>query len=111
MVVTDGRSSRNGWKNVLQSAKRAGVPILVAGIWHEDFEPAARKDLRKLADASGGSVFYVQGAVQVEDLLDRFSSAVDGSYVVTVDAPPGTTGIEVSAVDESMEVRASTAVR
>jgi hypothetical protein len=111
VVVTDGRNTRPGWKETIQNAKRAGVPILIAGIWHQDFGSGARKDLRKLADSSNGSVFYVQGPAQADDLVERFGAAVDGSYSVGVVAAPGTPGVTVSLSMKEADVHASTAVR
>jgi len=112
VVVTDGRSDRSssGWKETFDAAGRAGVPVLVAGIWSADFSRASRKRLSRLAEVSGGTVFYLQGAVQTGDLLERFRAVLDGSFALRLEAPPGTVGIEVRA--PAAELRASsTAVR
>jgi hypothetical protein len=80
VVITDGLGPRRKsvWRQALDAAGEAGVPILVGGIWSDGFEPGLRKDLRKLADLTGGQVFYVQGSEQVDDLLDRFEDAITG---------------------------------
>ena len=74
LVVTDGLGTRSKkpWAEVHRAAKRAGIPVLVAGIWSEDFPAGLRKELRKLAAATGGAVFYVQGPGQADDLVERF---------------------------------------
>jgi hypothetical protein len=82
-VVTDGLGERGKalWKQAHDAASELGVPILVGGIWSEGFGSGLRKDLRKLANGSGGGVFYVQGPEQVDDLVDRFRDliVVDGT--------------------------------
>lgn len=114
LVVTDGggAGSGDGWKDAFEAADLAGVPVLVAGLWNGDFGRGLRKDLRRLGELSGGAVFYLQGAVQADDLLERFGPVIDGSAAVRVDLPPGTTGVEVRAPGlDGAEVRASTTVR
>ena len=114
LVVTDGGGwgSGDGWKDAFEAADLAGVPVLVAGLWNGDFGRGLRKDLRRLGELSGGAVFYLQGAVQADDLIERFGPVIDGSVAVRVDLPPGTTGVEVRAPGlEGAEVRASTTVR
>jgi hypothetical protein len=111
VLVSDGRSSREGLRAALHAAKLAGVPVLVAGIWNRDFKSGARKDLRRLADVTGGSVFFLQGRSQSDDLLERFGRVLDGSYSVLVDAPPGTTDIEVGVTGGEAMVWASATVR
>ena len=114
LVVTDGggAGSGDGWKDAFEAADLAGVPVLVAGLWNGDFGRGLRKDLRRLGELSGGAVFYLQGAVQADDLLERYGPVIDGSAAVRVDLPPGTTGVEVRAPGlDGVEVRASTTVR
>jgi hypothetical protein len=113
VLLTDGRGavSRGGWKATFDRARRVGVPILVMAIWRDGFPAGLRKDLRRLAELSGGSVFYIQGPVQVDDALERFGAAVDGSYAVAVAASPGSQGVSVAVGDANAVVRASTTVR
>ena len=113
LVVTDGGGPRSGkaWSDAHRAASEAGVPILVGGIWSEDFGSGLRKDLRKLASVSGGAVFYVQGSAQADNLVERFGAILEGCSVVGVDAPPGTRGVEVSLIGVDADVHASTAVR
>ncbi|MEX1311721.1 MAG: hypothetical protein AB1Z65_14945, partial [Candidatus Sulfomarinibacteraceae bacterium] len=113
LVVTDGGGPRSGkaWSDAHRAASEAGVPILIAGIWNEDFGSGLRKDLRKLASISGGAVFYVQGSGQADNLVERFGAILAGCTTVGVDAPPGTPGVEVSLIGVDADVHASTAVR
>ena len=75
LVVTDGLGPRpgKGWAEVRAAAAQAGVPVLVAGVWSGDFPSGLRRDLRRLADASGGAVFYLQGPDQAGILVERFA--------------------------------------
>ena len=115
LVVTDGRDPKGGktWAEVHRSAAESGVPILVAGIWNDDFASGLRKDLRKLGAASGGSVFYAQGPTQSGNLIDRFGALFDGAYAVGLEAGPAApaTAVKVRPVDTDAEIRAATAVR
>jgi len=79
LVVTDGLGprSKQGWAEVRSAAIEADVSILVAGLWSEDFASGSRRDLRKLAKATGGSVFFLQGPEQASVLIDRFVAILD----------------------------------
>ena len=113
VIVTDGRGPRNvkAWKGVHEVATEAGVPILIAGVWQEGFGSGLRKDLRKLANESGGAVFYVQGATQVNDLVERFGSVVGSAYAVCVESIRVVGTIEVGLVGVDAEVQSATAIR
>lgn len=79
LVVTDGLGprSKQRWVELRSAAKKAEVSVFVAGLWRDEFASGIRKDLRKLADATGGSVFYLQGPEQADVLIDRFVSTID----------------------------------
>ncbi|MEE4272299.1 MAG: hypothetical protein V2I67_11525 [Thermoanaerobaculales bacterium] len=79
LVVTDGLgpNAGTGWAEVRAAATQAGIPVLVAGIWSGVFPSGLRRDLRRLADATGGSVFYLQGPDQAAILVERFAPFVD----------------------------------
>jgi hypothetical protein len=80
ILVTDGLGAAGGagWREARRAAGDAGIPILAAGIWSEGFDPGLRNDLRRLAEASGGEVFFLQGPADSGGLLERFGSVVDG---------------------------------
>lgn len=78
LVLTDGLGprSKKAWTQALMDADDAGAPVLIAGVWNDGFSSGARKNLRKLADVSDGSVFYLQGPEQTDALVERFVAII-----------------------------------
>jgi hypothetical protein len=91
ILVTDGLGPTDGagWREARRAAGEAGLPILVGGIWSDGFDPGLRKELGRVADASGGGVFFLQGSEDSGELLERFGPILDrlGS-----DPPAGAAG-------------------
>ena len=117
VVLTDGRSepSREEWQLVGESAGEAGVPILVIALWDDGFSNRTRKNLKKLTEDSGGSLFLVQGRAQLESAADRFGRYLDGGYSLRFRLPAGdlqtVTAISVSVSDRELEVSAPKSIR
>ena len=117
VVLTDGRGepSKEEWQQATDSAGAAGVPILVIALWDDDFNNRARKNLKKLTEVSGGSLFLVQGRAQLESAADRFGRYLDGGYSVRFKSPGGdrqtVTTISVKASDKELDVSAPKTIR
>ncbi|MFV2073003.1 MAG: hypothetical protein ACC742_10185 [Thermoanaerobaculales bacterium] len=94
LVVTDGRAdvSRTAWKEAIQVSAEAGVPVLVIALWEADFNQRVRKELRRVADLSGGRLFLVQGAGQLDGVVARYGGMLDGGVALRFQAEEGTTG-------------------
>ena len=117
VVLTDGRGepTKEEWQQATDSAGAAGVPILVIALWDDDFNNRSRKNLKKLTEASGGSLFLVQGRAQLESAADRFGRYLDGGYSIRFKSPGGdrqaVTTISVSASDKELDVSAPKSIR
>ena len=117
VLLTDGRSEppKEEWQLATDAAGAAGVPILVIALWDDDFSNRTRKNLKKLADISGGSLFLVQGRAQLESAADRFGRYLDGGYSVRFNFPGGdrqtVTTISLSASDKEVDVSAPKTIR
>jgi len=117
VLLTDGRNepSKEEWQQATDSAGAAGVPILVIALWDDDFNNRTRKNLKKLTEVSGGSLFLVQGRAQLESAADRFGRYLDGGYSIRFKHPGGdrqtVTTISVSASDKELDVSAPKSIR
>jgi len=117
VLLTDGRNepSKEEWQQATESAGAAGVPILVVALWDDDFKNRSRKNLKKLTEVSGGSLFLVQGRAQLESAADRFGRYLDGGYSIRFKSPGGdrqtVTTISVSASDKELDVSAPKTIR
>ncbi len=117
VVLTDGRGepAKDEWQQATDAAGAAGVPILVIALWDDDFNNRNRKNLKKLTEISGGSLFLVQGRAQLESAADRFGRYLDGGYSVRFNFPGGdrqtATTISLSAGDKDVDVSAPKTIR
>ena len=117
VLLTDGRNEppKEEWQQATDSAGAAGVPILVIALWDDDFNNRTRKNLKKLTEVSGGSLFLVQGRAQLESAADRFGRYLDGGYSIRFKSPGGdrqtVTTISVSASDKELKVSAPKTIR
>jgi hypothetical protein len=117
IVLTDGRNepTKTEWQGALAAAGEAGVPVLVIVMWDEDFSPRTRKELKRIAEASGGSLFLVQGSDQLGSATDRFGLALDAGVAVRFQPPPGsgagTMKVSITATDKELELSAPESIR
>jgi hypothetical protein len=117
VVLTDGRNepTKDEWRRAADAAGEAGVPILVVALWDGEFSKRTRKQLRKLTDVSGGSLFLVQGRTQIASAADRFGRYIDGGYAIRFRMPSALKGgpvtVSVSATDRDITVNAPESIR
>jgi len=83
VVVSDGNDNRStkGFQDVLDRALRSNVVIYAVGIY-DPVEGADRKILTKLADASGGLVFFPERPADIGKVLERISSDIRHRYTL-----------------------------
>lgn len=64
VVLTDGRwtASRSQWKDLRRRLEQGGRPMVVIGLWNDDYRPATRKRLGEAAERSGGGSYLMQPA-------------------------------------------------
>ena len=110
-----GEPAKEDWQEATEAAGEAGVPILVIALWDDAFNQRTRKNLKKLTEVSGGSLFLVQGRAQLESAADRFGRFLDGGYSLRFRSPAGdrqsVTTISVSASDKDLDVSAPKTIR
>jgi hypothetical protein len=117
VVLTDGRiePTKEEWRKATETAGDAGVPILVIALWDGQFNNRIRKNLKKMTEVSGGSLFLVQGRDQLESAADRFGRYLDGGYSLRFRSLGGdrqtATAISVSASDKQLDISAPKTIR
>jgi hypothetical protein len=104
IVVTDGRSDADkaAWKAATDEAETAGVPVLVVALWDEKFSHRVRKNLKTVAEVSGGSLFLVQGSDQLDRAAERFGPMIDAGVALRF-AVPSSVSLPAKVVVESMD--------
>ena len=117
LVVTDGHgeSSKTAWKEAVQAAEEAGVPVLVIALWNADFSQRVRRNLQRITSASGGKLFLVQGASQLGGVVGRYGGILDAGVALRFQVPAGTKGapqaVSVEPTDSSLQVRSPEKIR
>lgn len=116
VVVTDGRSDadKGAWKRSIDAAANAGVPVLVIALWDDNFSHRVRKNLKSIADASGGGLFLVQGSDQLDRAAERFGPMIDAGTALRFFVPPGVVlpaSVSINTSDKDLEVSAPKGVR
>jgi hypothetical protein len=78
VLLTDGRrpASKAAWKEAETAARRGEIPVLAVGLWTPDFPAAVQKRLRKIADVSGGRVFFLQGSDATSTVVALFEEVL-----------------------------------
>ena len=116
VVVTDGRldADKAAWQRATEAAEKAGVPVFVIALWDESFSHRIRKNLKSIANVSGGGLFLVQGSDQLDRAADRFGPMIDAGVAIRFVVPPGVVlpaQVAVSSSDRKLELTAPKAVR
>ncbi len=116
VVVTDGRSDEDkaAWKAATDAAAGAGVPVLVIALWDDNFNYRIRRNLKEVAESSGGGLFLVQGSDQLDRAAERFGPMIDAGVALRFALPPSVTlpvAVSVASHDKTLEVTAPKGVR
>jgi VWFA-related protein len=82
VLLTDGddTASHTEWKDVLEYARRSGVAVFPIGLKVSDLKLAVRKKLADLADATGGALYYIDRAAELEGVYDRIEDELRNRY-------------------------------
>jgi len=106
LVVSDGagESSKSSWKDTLNVAEGAGVPVYVVGIRDSGFDNRARSSLTKIAEISGGRSYFLGDAGMTTMTLDYVGELVDASYALPFRAPEGPAEIKVEVTNRGWDV-------
>jgi hypothetical protein len=116
LVVTDGRNEpdKAAWQQAVAAAGEAGTPVLVVALWDEGFSQRTRKNLREIAEVSGGSLFLVQGSGQLDRAAERFGPLLDAGVAVRFRLPEGVAlpaPVALESPDRELAVSAPRAIR
>jgi VWFA-related protein len=113
VVLTDGddTASHTQWEDVLEYSRRSGVAVFPIGLKVSDLKLAVRKKLADLAEATGGAVYYIDRADELEGVYERIEEELRNRYYLAYysTVPLDTTGlrrIEVRA-KRGLKVRSS----
>lgn len=84
IVLTDGGhvATKSDWKSVAPVVDAAGVPIFVLGVRTESIKDRARRDLDRLATATGGKSYLVQDSGMLGMTTDHIVDLIAGSYAI-----------------------------
>jgi VWFA-related protein len=84
VVLTDGEdtASKNDFESVVGYAQRAGVTIYTIGVDLPITKVAARYQLSKLAEITGGQAFFVSGDTELERIYSEIDRELRTQYLL-----------------------------
>jgi Ca-activated chloride channel family protein len=90
LLLSDGRdeSSRFGFEEALEYARRSGVTIYVIGLG-EDVE---KKKLARFSEETGGRAFFLKDAAQLEGIYTAIEDELRSQYLIAYQSTNTTTG-------------------
>ena len=82
LVLSDGRdeSSRFGFDETLDYARRAGITVYAIGLRLDD--GAARSKLTRLAQETGGSSFFIRNVAELEGIYTQVQRELRSQYLI-----------------------------
>jgi Ca-activated chloride channel family protein len=95
VLISDGQdtASKFSFDQALEYARRAAVPIYAIGIGIKNNEMDVRYKLTRLANETGGSVYYIEQAHDLDRIYDQIQTELRSQYVLgfypPADAKPG----------------------
>jgi Ca-activated chloride channel family protein len=94
LVISDGRdeSSRFGFDETLDFARRAGVAIYPVGLGFERSDREAKKHLSRLAEETGGRSFFIETVAELEAVYKQLQEELRSRYLIayqSTNAAPG----------------------
>ena len=100
-VFSDGKDRQSfvSKERTLDLARANDVLIYAVATGEDDASIAAREDLRKLADESGGQFFLVRNPVKIGEALEATLRDLRAQYVLSYSPPPGPSGIREIKVE------------
>ena len=84
ILLSDGKDegSRYTFNDALDYARRSGVAIYTVGINLSKQEPDVRLKLSRLADETGGRVFFIERAKELEGIYDVIQRELRSQYLL-----------------------------
>ena len=84
VVISDGRdtASKFEFEQVLEYARRAGVPIYGIGIGIRGNEIDVRYKLGKLSSETGGTTYYIEQARDLQRVYDEIQQELRSQYIL-----------------------------
>ncbi len=84
IVISDGKdtSSRFGFDQALEFARRSGVPIYVIGVGISNVQVETRLHLNKLASETGGNAWFIDDATQLEQIYSEIETELRSQYLL-----------------------------
>jgi Ca-activated chloride channel family protein len=91
ILITDGKDTRSkfNFDQALEYARRAAVPIYAIGIAIRSAEIDVRYKLGKLAGETGGNVYYIERADELQRIYDDIQNELRSQYVLGFYPPEG----------------------
>ncbi len=85
VVITDGddTKSKYGFDETLEYARRTGVAIYAVGISLQSNATIARSHLQKLAEETGGRVFFIERASELERIYTAVQEELRAQYILS----------------------------
>ena len=82
LVLSDGKdeASRFDFEETLEYARRAGITVYAIGLRLNDFD--ARRKLTRLADETGGRMFYIREIGELENVYSQIQRELRSQYLI-----------------------------
>ena len=92
VIITDGRdtSSKFSFEQALEYARRASVPVYAIGIGINAAEVDTRFRLGRLCAETGGNVYYISQASDLDRVYADIQSELRSQYILGIYPPDGT---------------------
>ena len=91
MVITDGKdtASKFTFDQALEYARRAAVPVYAIGIGISAGEVDTRFKLGRFCSETGGNVYYIQQAADLDRVYAGIQSELRSQYILGIYPPDG----------------------
>src|SRR5881396_125454 len=91
ILITDGKdtSSKFSFDQALEYARRAAVPIYAVGIGIGATDVDVRYKLGKFCTETGGNVYYIDQASDLQRIYDDIQSELRSQYILGFYPPEG----------------------
>jgi Ca-activated chloride channel homolog len=90
VVLTDGRdtASKFSYDQTMEYARRAAVPVYFIGLGIRSTEVDVRYKIGRIAAETGGSVYYIDRAEDLNRIYDDIQSELRSQYILGFYPPP-----------------------
>ena len=91
VVISDGKdtSSKFNFDQSLEYARRAAVPIYIVGVGIRSTEAETRFKMQRFAAETGGSVYYIESASDLNKIYSQIQEELRSQYVLGIYPPEG----------------------